>query len=802
MSHSPASEEKKALLRKVCADALRVMPSHTPVTFNGEPSYATFLPPTEILKNTRHAYLSFEKRPMWQPIPEGAILDHKFLKMKHHVVPDPTWVPPVKERPPPSPVFPRSRGIKLRDVDTIIKEDRMLRSLSEEEREAYSSSRKPQQQGPSQPPNKPPPLPKKPDPVMDIINEITAASRHLSSAPHPSTTKSSIPSSSNPNNKTTPTTATVTTPIQSSSKNKEDGTPRKKSNSTTSGRPTTSGKGVKSSAELSKAQSVHGRSTPEQRKPSPPIYSHISLHDLLIARDFMPLHMDDPVVNRKLSQLKEKSTTKNKPKYARPILRLHVKLKVPEAKRSRSKETLPETQTTPLRSKKSVSAAVESEREDDTMATKAQPRAEISRERSKSAAARDRSMERSPDAAKQSITRKPSPRKPSPVPHRAVKKESTPVSGDMTSQDDAQPPAKWSLPTGTIPTEFIRSMKIPKRTRSEPKPEEKPSLLPTKRIKEQEVELEEGETISPSPSPMGPIAATTTIEVPLDTKRRRQTTSDREMPRHRSSRKDSHDRKESRHRGGDDRDEDDRRRHSRKESRRYDDDRLGDDRRKAKRDSRSLEEERYDDDRRKLHRKNSRSYDDDDKPDRSQRRDSRHSSSSYTEKSRRGGAGMSPIARSPSVSRKLSSTSSSESNHRKTPTADTLLQRPSSTSLEGAVSPNLASQKLSPMTGSTVTPDTKDLQKGLSMSPRHGSKDLSTKPSSTVEPDQHSSSEKATPPVPAPSTHASSTTHLSIDKAGASSSVSSQSPTPHHSYLNATAPDAESPSQLKMYSIM
>ncbi|ORZ16927.1 hypothetical protein BCR42DRAFT_23241 [Absidia repens] len=73
------------------------------------------------------------------------------------------------------------------------------------------------------------------------------------------------------------------------------------------------------------------------------------------------------------------------------------------------------------------------------------------------------------------------------------------VSGDTST---------FSLPTGTIPTEFIRSMKIRKKS----KPDQvaatstpPPSLL-HKPSKSHMVELEEGETISPSPSPRRPLS--------------------------------------------------------------------------------------------------------------------------------------------------------------------------------------------------------------------------------------------------------------------------------------------------------
>ncbi|CAO3620064.1 unnamed protein product [Cunninghamella echinulata] len=91
------------------------------------------------------------------------------------------------------------------------------------------------------------------------------------------------------------------------------------------------------------------------------------------------------------------------------------------------------------------------------------------------------------------VLKKPSNQKEINSKKNIKKKNSNDTQSHVTPND-----APYNLPTGTIPTEFIRNMKIPKKSKSDKTPA--PTII-TKSIKSNVMELEEGETISPSPSP-------------------------------------------------------------------------------------------------------------------------------------------------------------------------------------------------------------------------------------------------------------------------------------------------------------
>ncbi|CAO3615779.1 unnamed protein product [Cunninghamella blakesleeana] len=78
---------------------------------------------------------------------------------------------------------------------------------------------------------------------------------------------------------------------------------------------------------------------------------------------------------------------------------------------------------------------------------------------------------------------------------KEIKKKITNDTQSHVTPNDSTP---YNLPAGTIPTEFIRNMKIPKKSKSDKTPA---SIAITKSAKANVMELEEGETISPSPSP-------------------------------------------------------------------------------------------------------------------------------------------------------------------------------------------------------------------------------------------------------------------------------------------------------------
>lgn len=114
MNHSNNSI-KKDLLKSKCDDVLNSMRSRTPLAFKGYPSYASFQPPSDFESTDIH---TFDRR-NWIPIPSSTSLDRQNLKVKHHFVPEPDWVPPVQSAQQRVP-RPRSRGVKLRSVEAIV----------------------------------------------------------------------------------------------------------------------------------------------------------------------------------------------------------------------------------------------------------------------------------------------------------------------------------------------------------------------------------------------------------------------------------------------------------------------------------------------------------------------------------------------------------------------------------------------------------------------------------------------------------------------------------------------------------
>ncbi|ORX44106.1 hypothetical protein DM01DRAFT_1340520 [Hesseltinella vesiculosa] len=105
--------------------------------------------------------------------------------------------------------------------------------------------------------------------------------------------------------------------------------------------------------------------------------------------------------------------------------------------------------------------------------------------------------------------------------HLTVRKRKEDPTNDLKKSKSAQDTPNeattpFSLPTGAIPTEFIRTMKIPKKSKSDntTPPPLSQSVQPAAVSQHRQVkamELEEGETVSPSPSPRHPAPATTTV---------------------------------------------------------------------------------------------------------------------------------------------------------------------------------------------------------------------------------------------------------------------------------------------------
>ncbi|KAI8099801.1 uncharacterized protein BX664DRAFT_322145 [Halteromyces radiatus] len=275
---------------------------------------------------------------------------------------------------------------------------------------------------------------------------------------------------------------------------------------------------------------------------------------------------------------------------------------------------------------------------------------------------------------------------------RILLKKSDP-SNDIKSKDnskksknDTQPTqitqndtATFNLPTGTIPTEFIRSIKIRKKVKSD-QVTPVTTTMP-KSTKSHIIELEEGETISPSPSPRRPSSTSPErATAKLANKRQREdrdhtttttTTTDSQSRRSKISRKETSSSLSSKHNSN----EDDRQHDSNIGSRsttRKDKHHSNDDDRRSSSSSSKRQERSGDDssDKRRSRRESSSKYSRDDEytsSSSSKYRSSQRSSSSRRHRSSRSRSrSRSPLRRSSSSSSNTQSSSSLERSRRHT----------------------------------------------------------------------------------------------------------------------------------------
>lgn len=104
-------------LAQVCDLALAGFNS-TLYGYKGRVEYATFQPPPDILRQIPEVRFD-DSSERWPAVPATAKLDRTALRKRHHVVPDPDWDPPIKK---PKFYYPPSKGVKLRDVDELMRE--------------------------------------------------------------------------------------------------------------------------------------------------------------------------------------------------------------------------------------------------------------------------------------------------------------------------------------------------------------------------------------------------------------------------------------------------------------------------------------------------------------------------------------------------------------------------------------------------------------------------------------------------------------------------------------------------------
>ncbi|KAI9020221.1 hypothetical protein CLU79DRAFT_888348 [Phycomyces nitens] len=394
MTSVDESQQLKDRLKKFCADALITYPTDNPQAFKDKAIYATFRDPTETLRGTRESYFTEGRYSRWVPLSKDSRLgDYAALRARHHVVPDPHWKVPSFDRPPP---LPQSRGLKLRDVDEIIAEDRLLRGMTEEQRLAYKAA----QAAKAVPP--PPPKeerraksPEKFNPVLDYLNEITQASKKSTKTPL-AKQSSSMTAGKRP----------VSAP-----KRQDDMVFKKPYPKAPSTEPSKASK------------SLAGRFPASLRNSLKKQLANMPLEITYVEFTTVQQHLntkDDPILIRQLSSLEK---TKISKKVRRPIMRMHILVhrasKKPPAKKEKIK-------------------------------------------------LRDYNRSLSND------------------------KQTSPSYRDDHKDMDID------TPHGKPPTDFISSMRIPKRKESVVSQETVSRAQKHPRL---DVELEEGEMISPSPSP-------------------------------------------------------------------------------------------------------------------------------------------------------------------------------------------------------------------------------------------------------------------------------------------------------------
>ncbi|KAI8148177.1 hypothetical protein BJV82DRAFT_258870 [Fennellomyces sp. T-0311] len=398
----PSNAEK---LKTLCDEVLTGFDITTPYAYNGRAQFGTFQLPLEVLNHAPGLHFDDSHlRCKWITVPPMAKLNRQRLRLRHHVVPDPNYIPQTKSRP----TVPPSRGIKLRDVATIMKEKEETKGMSEEQLRRYRESK---QRLPESSPVKQQPkaMQRAPvDPVQDILNDIQAAS-----APRPAAKRHP---------------------------------PKNSSDSSSSSSNSTPSRVVSNSRMVpSVVKKTINKPVPtKQRKPI-----SIPVCDLLMTKAHL-LDANDIVETRTIAGLKRSAPHDERPDHIvtkRPRLLLHLK----------------------------VPPAVDDEKRKKKTATK--PKAKVQAEANFVANIKK-------------VESKPKPKAASNGKHNEPK-----INAEVAEK---RPAAPKESPPQKKPTnqEFLKGIRIPKR---KPETTEQPSTNNVDR------ELEEGETISPSPSPREPL---------------------------------------------------------------------------------------------------------------------------------------------------------------------------------------------------------------------------------------------------------------------------------------------------------
>ncbi|KAG2227990.1 hypothetical protein INT45_012014 [Circinella minor] len=487
----PSNAEK---LKSLCDETLTGFDGTIPYAYNGRPQFGTFQLPLEVV---RHApELQFDDSHMgsnWMAIPPVAKLNRQRLKIRHHVVDDPNFIPPKKNR---QIVPPTRGGVKLRDVNTIIKEQEEIQGMSEEQIRRYRESKRhsspqrrlhQQQQLLQQQ--------KAVNPVQDILNEITAASVPRSTPPSSSTTNNNhhknINSNSNNNNSQRNRGPLGHRATSSDSSSSSNSTPSRNhhTNNQNNSRGTTSTAASITKKSVSKIPSSTTTINSSKRKSQ-------FVPDLLVTKIHL-LDTNDIVETRKIAGLKRLASAIDMHRKQdnivtkRPRLLLHLGTQqVVEEERKKIKiaprdkiKTSKTPKTAAANNTDDVNFVPNIKATDTTPTTNSSTTGPKSNELSPKPTMTNGYK---PDVIKD-ISEKRSSKSDSIVDNKKRESPLSKIEKSSTHRNSSSSNA-----------EFLKSTRIPKRKPSSSLEDERPRSINTDR------ELEEGETISPSPSPREP----------------------------------------------------------------------------------------------------------------------------------------------------------------------------------------------------------------------------------------------------------------------------------------------------------
>lgn len=457
------------------------------IAYRHKNEYVTYSRPSDIIKVSADDEFAPDRKDIWPVLSDmHTNLPYARIKRRSNRVDDPTWTVTPSDKTPiiPEPVFPQSKGLKLRPIDEIINDKKFLGKMAPPE-------------ATSTPP---------PHSTTSSTNSSKKAARPSSSSSSSSNAKSKAfdaPSSKiqgvldiiTESSRKPVTPYKSTTPPIKSSRSKEVVNVPVKSSSTLS--TPTANRPRKSSllkSEIKDNETVKPRVGSKKPMSSltndnhnngtrPRVSSKSTLSqkggkynqdipDLIEARNYLVGELDE-VEFRKLDHLREENhNTRGIP---RPVLLLHFKIPSPALAKIAKKKSLPVPGKTIIKHE------------------------EIKQKEKPIVNKKIKVTENTASPTK--IKSTPTPPLPPPPKEQQTPPPQTTTNTTTTTTTSTTTTKKSSLsdrstPTTTtttttdkqaypssIPAAFLRSMKIPKRKTSE-------------------VELEEGETISPSPSPL------------------------------------------------------------------------------------------------------------------------------------------------------------------------------------------------------------------------------------------------------------------------------------------------------------